>query len=402
VPIDRLLIRAPNWMGDVVLSLAAVRDLRRNFPAARIEVLARPSVVDLYRAVGEVDGIGMTGAFRDDVRTIKSGMYDAVALLTNSFGTALQARLAGVPERWGYATDGRGPLLTRRARVPPEVRGLSEVYYYRAMLAGVGLQVTASPDVTLRCPDEWAARGAALLGDGAGGGAGPWVGFSPGAAFGSAKRWMPERYAAVGDLLARHQGARIAILGGPGERPLADTVAAGMRSAARNLSGETTTAEMVGVLDRLFSRFDALVERHGLEKIKTIGDAYMAAAGVPEPVPDHARRPALLALDMREVVATSPVVDGPGLQLRIGINSGPVVAGVIGTKRFLYDLWGDAVNTASRMESHGTAGEIQITRATYELLKDEFVCGRRGTIPVKGKGDMETWYLVEQRSDARR
>ena len=164
------------------------------------------------------------------------------------------------------------------------------------------------------------------------------------------------------------------------------------------LSQRLTPAEMVGVLDRLFSHFDALVERHGLEKIKTIGDAYMAAAGVPEPAPDHARKAALLALDMREVVVTSPVVDGTGLQLRIGINSGPVVAGVIGTKRFLYDLWGDAVNTASRMESHGTAGEIQITSATRELLKDEFVCRHRGTIPVKGKGEMETWYLEAPRS----
>jgi guanylate cyclase len=155
--------------------------------------------------------------------------------------------------------------------------------------------------------------------------------------------------------------------------------------------------EVVGILDQLFSRFDALVERHGLEKVKTIGDCYMAAAGVPDPRPDHARQAALLALDMRDVVAPSPVAGRPGLELRIGINSGPVVAGVIGTKRFLYDLWGDAVNTASRMESQGTPGEIQITRATYELLKDEFVCRRRGTIPVKGKGRMETWYLVGSR-----
>jgi adenylate cyclase len=158
-------------------------------------------------------------------------------------------------------------------------------------------------------------------------------------------------------------------------------------------------AQMVGILDRLFSHFDVLVDRHGLEKIKTIGDCYMAAAGVPIPCPDHARRAALLALEMRDVFATSAVAGQPGLELRIGINSGPVVAGVIGTKRFLYDLWGDAVNTASRMESHGTPGEIQITRATYELLKDEFVCGPRGTIPVKGKGPMETWYLVGLRSD---
>ena len=120
-------------------------------------------------------------------------------------------------------------------------------------------------------------------------------------------------------------------------------------------------AEVVGILDRLFTRFDMLVERHGLEKIKTIGDCYMAAAGVPDPCPDHARRAALLALEMRDVIAASKVAAEPGLELRIGINSGPLVAGVIGTKRFLYDLWGDAVNTASRMESHGTPGEIQVT-----------------------------------------
>ena len=165
------------------------------------------------------------------------------------------------------------------------------------------------------------------------------------------------------------------------------------------LSQRLPPAEVVGILDHLFSRFDALVERHGLEKVKTIGDCYMAAAGVPDPRPDHARTAALLALDMRDVVATSEVAGRSGLELRIGINSGPVVAGVIGTKRFLYDLWGDAVNTASRMESQGTPGEIQITRDTYELLKDEFVCTRRGTILVKGKGQMETWYLVGRRSD---
>jgi adenylate cyclase len=168
------------------------------------------------------------------------------------------------------------------------------------------------------------------------------------------------------------------------------------------LAQRLSPAEMVGMLDRLFSRFDALVERHGLEKIKTIGDCYMAAAGVPNPDPDHAPKAARLALDMRDELAASEQAGLPALELRIGINSGPVVAGVIGTKRFLYDLWGDAVNTASRMESHGTPGEIQITRATCELLKDEFLCRRRGTIDVKGKGEMETWYLVGARSDAER
>jgi adenylate cyclase len=164
------------------------------------------------------------------------------------------------------------------------------------------------------------------------------------------------------------------------------------------LSQRLPPAEVVGVLDELFSHFDGLVERHGLEKIKTIGDCYMAASGVPDPSTDHARRTALLALDMRDAVTTS-TIGRLGLEMRIGINSGPVVAGVMGTKRFLYDLWGDAVNTASRMEEHGTPGDIQITNATYELLKDEFVCRRRGTIEVKGKGQMETWYLIEPRSD---
>jgi adenylate cyclase len=163
------------------------------------------------------------------------------------------------------------------------------------------------------------------------------------------------------------------------------------------LARRLAPAEVVGVLDDLFSHFDGLVEQHGLEKIKTIGDCYMAASGVPDPSPDHARRTALLALDMRDAVASS-AIGQLGLEMRIGINSGPVVAGVIGTKRFLYDLWGDAVNTASRMEEHGTPGDIQITRATYELLRDEFVCRPRGTIEVKGKGRMETWYLEGRRS----
>ena len=158
-------------------------------------------------------------------------------------------------------------------------------------------------------------------------------------------------------------------------------------------------AEVVGMLDRLFSHFDTLADRYGLEKIKTIGDCYMVAAGVPSPRPDHARALALLALDMVDATRSSPDVGDLGLELRIGINSGPVVAGVIGRKRFLYDLWGDAVNTASRMESQGTPDHIQITTATHELIKDEFVCERRGTVSVKGKGDMETWYLIGRRAD---
>jgi adenylate cyclase len=164
------------------------------------------------------------------------------------------------------------------------------------------------------------------------------------------------------------------------------------------LAEQLPPAEVVGMLDDLFSHFDLLAERHGLEKIKTIGDCYMVAAGVPSPRTDHAHALALMALDMQRAMESADEVGHLGLRLRIGINSGPVVAGVIGRKRFLYDLWGDAVNTASRMESHGTSGRIQITPATKELLENAFVCEKRGVISLKGKAEMETWYLVGPRT----
>lgn len=168
------------------------------------------------------------------------------------------------------------------------------------------------------------------------------------------------------------------------------------------LSDGLRPTEVVGLLDRLFTEFDELVDHYGLEKIKTIGDCYMVAAGVPRPRADHARVLARMALDMRACVGRyARADDGSPLRLRIGINSGPVVAGVIGRRRFLYDLWGDAVNTASRMESYGTPGQIQIARATWQLVREEFVCEELGTVDVKGKGPMETWRLVRPRDASR-
>ena len=163
------------------------------------------------------------------------------------------------------------------------------------------------------------------------------------------------------------------------------------------MAERASPVRVVEMLDQLFGHFDELAERYDVEKIKTLGDCYMAAAGIPSPRPDHAHCLALMALDMLDAVRAQGAVGSLGFELRIGINSGPVVAGVIGRKRFLYDLWGDAVNTAGRMQSDGMPGRIQITRATYELLKDEFVCEPRGTVPIKGKGEMETWYLVGRR-----
>ncbi len=164
------------------------------------------------------------------------------------------------------------------------------------------------------------------------------------------------------------------------------------------LANRLDAREVVGLLDRLFTSFDELVDRYEVEKIKTIGDCYMAAAGVPAQRPDHAHALAALALEMREC-AKNCLPDGTrhDLRLRIGISSGPVVAGVIGRRRFLYDLWGDTVNMASRMESHGTPDTIQITRTTFELLRDDFLIEPIGLVDVKGKGAVETWRLVGQR-----
>jgi adenylate cyclase len=161
------------------------------------------------------------------------------------------------------------------------------------------------------------------------------------------------------------------------------------------LSSRLDAREVVGLLDRLFTSFDELVDRHEVEKIKTIGDCYMVAAGVPRKRPDHAHALAGLALEMREC-AKNFLPEGAehDLRLRIGISSGPVVAGVIGRRRFLYDLWGDTVNMASRMESHGTPDVIQMTRSTWELLRDDFVAEPLGLVEVKGKGAVETWRLV--------
>lgn len=163
------------------------------------------------------------------------------------------------------------------------------------------------------------------------------------------------------------------------------------------LSESMTPIELVELLNEVFSHFDMLVEKYGVEKIKTIGDCYMVAAGVPRPRSDHAQILACMAQDILEFVRMREF-HGKRLTFRIGLNSGPVVAGVIGRKKFTYDLWGDAVNTASRMESHGAGGVIQITEATYRLIKDDFVCEPRGLVNVKGKGEMNVWYVLEKKT----
>jgi class 3 adenylate cyclase len=158
--------------------------------------------------------------------------------------------------------------------------------------------------------------------------------------------------------------------------------------------------ELVSRLNEIFSAFDEMAQRHGLEKIKTIGDAYMVAAGIPDARPDHAEAMAGMALEMQAFVVGLRESSGVDLAIRVGMHSGPAVAGVIGLRKFIYDLWGDTVNTAARMESHGERDVIQVTDDTAMLLRDRFVLTDRGRRLIKGKGEMHTWVLVGRRDDA--
>jgi guanylate cyclase len=164
------------------------------------------------------------------------------------------------------------------------------------------------------------------------------------------------------------------------------------------MSATVTPARLVEILNALFSRFDALCDRFGVEKIKTIGDAYMVAAGVPTRRDDHAAAIAEMALAMREALAEHNREFGSALNIRIGVNSGPVVAGVIGLKKFIYDLWGDTVNLASRMESHGMPGAIQVSRASWEHLRENYEFTERPGLEVKGVGVVDAFVLIGRKS----
>ncbi|MBD1851257.1 adenylate/guanylate cyclase domain-containing protein [Leptolyngbya sp. ST-U4] len=202
-------------------------------------------------------------------------------------------------------------------------------------------------------------------------------------------------------------------------KPIADRLKQGQHTIADNFSEVTvlfadivsftqlsvslSPTALVELLNQIFSTFDQLVEQHGLEKIKTIGDAYLAVGGLPMPRPDHVQAVADLALAMQAAIAqfTVPTPDGGTrtLMMRIGIHTGAVGAGVIGTTKFSYDLWGDTVNTASRMESQGVPGKIQVTDTTYQLLQQQYDFEERGLVDIKGKGEMRTYFLCQKRSN---
>jgi class 3 adenylate cyclase len=192
---------------------------------------------------------------------------------------------------------------------------------------------------------------------------------------------IAERLKASGDSIAEHsEGVTVLFADIVGFTPL---------------SASKTPQALVELLNRIFSEFDALADAHGLEKIKTIGDAYMAVAGLPIAWPDHAPRAARMALAMHDVIARVAAETGEKLALRIGLHSGPVVAGVIGRRKFTYDLWGDTVNTASRMESHGVPGAIHCTETAALLLRGTFQLQARGAMEIKGKGEMHTFLVLK-------
>jgi class 3 adenylate cyclase len=191
-----------------------------------------------------------------------------------------------------------------------------------------------------------------------------------------------------------------------GESPIADayehaTVLFADIVESTRLAERLDAKQLVVLLNEIFSRFDLLAEKHGVEKIRTIGDNFMCVAGVPRRRADHAQAMARLAIDMCTSVDELRTAGGDRIDFRIGMNSGPCVGGVIGLRKFVFDIWGDPVNTASRMESHGVPGRIHLSEATYELIRDEFECEARGTVDVKGKGPMRTWFLVGERQKRR-
>ena len=263
----RIVLRAPNWLGDVVLSLPAVRDIRRAYPGAGLSVVARPSVGPLFEAVPEVDAVLEVRSLFQEIRALHQG-FDLAILLTNSIGTALAATLGGVPERWGYATEGRGLLLTRAAPVPHAVRGGSQVHYYRAMLAAMGLPTSDGLDTSINPPAPWKERGRALIGPGR------FFGIAPGAAKGSAKQWLPERFAAAADRLSEELGAQAVLLGSAADSGASDEVTRAMKAPFLNLCGRTDLRAFVGVvscLDALLANDSGAMHLGAALGVPTVG-----------------------------------------------------------------------------------------------------------------------------------
>ncbi len=252
-----LLLRATNWLGDAVMTTPALATLRLAVPGTRIVLLARPIVADLFRGHPDVDEVlvyerpgrhdGALGRLRL-AGELRRRRFDAALLFQNAFDAALLAFLAGIPERAGYATDGRWMLLTHPVRVNPDILGFHEVEYYLLLVEALGIPRPAAPSLRLFVEEgEREAMAARLAAFGIERGK-PILAINPGATYGSAKRWFPDRFAAVADALSEEWGAAAVVVGSAAERPLAGDIVAAMRHAPVNLAGRTTIREMMALL----------------------------------------------------------------------------------------------------------------------------------------------------------
>ena len=256
--VGRLLVRGPNWLGDAVLTIPTLMALRGEFPKARITLLAKPSVAELFQGHPAVDdtivyrnpGIhaGMGGKWIL-ARTLRQGRFDLAVLLQNAFEAAFISALAGIPNRYGYATDGRGFLLTHPVPQIPGIRERHEVEYYLALLRPLGLQLTATLPILYTTPEEDRAAAGQLVSFGIVPGR-PIIGLNPGSTYGTAKRWLPERYAEVADRLAAEYGAHLLIFGGRGEETLGHAISGRMTSSNTVLSGRTTVRQLMALIKR--------------------------------------------------------------------------------------------------------------------------------------------------------
>jgi heptosyltransferase-2 len=258
---ERLLVYAPSWIGDAVMSLGAIRVLRRAHPSAHIAVLARPWVAELYDGVESVDSRlvydprgrdrGLRGLL-SAARRVASGGFDACLVLPNAFRAAAFVRLARVPQRWGYATESRGFLLTRRVPPAPRPFGRHQAYFYLELAAGLGFEAFGGePDLHLRATESMRHKGRALLEREGWNGRDSLIGIHPGATGSRAKMWSPSRFADAARRLSSRTRARVVVLGGPDEGRVAGEVAAGLEDPPLMLSGKTSLGELIGALSEL-------------------------------------------------------------------------------------------------------------------------------------------------------
>ena len=253
-----VLVYGPSWIGDTVMSLGALRCLRRAYPDARLTVLAKPWVEELYQGCEEVDETlqhdpdkshGLRGLLRT-AAMLREAKFDLAVLFPNSFRAAAIVWLARIPERWGYASDGRRLLLTKPVAPAPRPFGRHQAYYYLDLLSQLGVE-TGRPDTRLNLTEPMRAKAMELLGNRNGHDGTALVGIHAGATNSRAKRWIPERYAEVGDRLAASHNARIVVLGGPGEQGIAEEIQSHLKTPSVNVAGKTSLGDLMGLMGSL-------------------------------------------------------------------------------------------------------------------------------------------------------